>query len=344
MDKSWIRESRVSKTFEDGVIQFLDFTFANSIDGRIKCPYKNCNNAFRCDKDIVKEHMICDGLNIRYFSNIWIYHGELDSTQARLNNEQPVQVDDMHRMLRNAFGVLDDGGGEFDSVDLSGGGDDNNGSGDENIDGGNKENPNDDAETFYKLLKDAEQELYPGCKKFTKLSFIVRLFHIKCLYGLSDKSITVLLELFKEALPEEKAQETKCTVCGTSQWKEMADDANQSSLSIRKIPAKLFSPSPTTTNVSSHTPQTIIGHRNYSFETSPSVDHPEASSLVHHSASAEADIESQSGDVGAETHAPICPPEGGDAATGDGEHNSGGESGSSEYGHGGALVVTVAEP
>ena len=253
MDKSWIHESRVSKTFEDGVIQFLDFAFANSTDGRIKCPCKNCNNTFRRDKDIVKEHMICDGLDIGYFSNIWIYHGELDSTQARLNNEQPVQVDDMHGMLCNAFGVLDDSSSEFDGADLSGGGDDNNGGNDENIDGGNRENPNDDAETFYNLLKDAEQELYPGCKKFTKLSFIVRLFHIKCLYGLSDKSITVLLELFKEALPEgetlpksfyqtkkiisdlglgynkihacpndcilywkEKAQETKCTVCGTS--------------------------------------------------------------------------------------------------------------------------------
>ncbi|KAK1572067.1 hypothetical protein Q3G72_027154 [Acer saccharum] len=75
--------------------------------------------------------MICDGLDIGYFSNIWIYHGELDSTQARLNNEQPVQVDDMHGMLRNAFGVFDDGGGEFDGTDLSGGGDDNNGGNDE---------------------------------------------------------------------------------------------------------------------------------------------------------------------------------------------------------------------
>ncbi|KAK0591483.1 hypothetical protein LWI29_002721 [Acer saccharum] len=35
---------------------------------------------------------------------------------------------------------------------------------------------------------------------------------------------------------------------------------------------------------------------------------------------------------------------GGDAVAGDGEHNSGGESGSNEYGDGGALVVTVAEP
>ncbi|KAK0601149.1 hypothetical protein LWI29_021662 [Acer saccharum] len=60
--------------------------------------------------------MVCDGLDIGYFSNIWIYHDELDSTQAGLNNKQPVQVDDMHGMLRNALGVLDDGGNEFDGV------------------------------------------------------------------------------------------------------------------------------------------------------------------------------------------------------------------------------------
>ncbi|KAK1578760.1 hypothetical protein Q3G72_032943 [Acer saccharum] len=84
--------------------------------------------------------MICDGLDIGYFSNIWIYHGELDSTQARLNNEQPVQVDDMHGMLCNAFGVLDDSSSEFDGADLSGGGDDNNGGNDENIDGETKFN------------------------------------------------------------------------------------------------------------------------------------------------------------------------------------------------------------
>ncbi|KAK3218820.1 hypothetical protein Dsin_012790 [Dipteronia sinensis] len=277
MDKSWIHESRVSKTFEDGVTQFLDFAFANSTDGRIKCPCKNCNNAFRHVRNTVKEHMICDGLDIGYFSNIWIYHGELDSTQARLNNEQSVQTNDMHGMLHNAFGVLDDGDSEFDGVELSCGDHDNSSGGDENVNSGNREIPNDDAKTFYNLLKDAEQELYPGCKKFTKLSFIVRLFHIECLYGLSNKSITVLLKLFKDALPEgetlpksfyqtkktisdlglgyikihacpndcmlywkEKAQQTKCTVYGTSRWKETEDDANQSSLSDRKVLAKVL--------------------------------------------------------------------------------------------------------
>ncbi|KAI9193906.1 hypothetical protein LWI28_001182 [Acer negundo] len=199
MDKSRIHESRLSCTFEDGVTQFLDFAFVNNIDGRIKCPCKNCNNAFRHDRNIVEEHMIYDGLDIGYFSNKWIYNGELDSTQTRLNNDQSGQVDDMHGMLHNAFGVVDGGGGEFDGVDLGSLKNDNSGGGggDENDNGGDREILNDDAKRFYNLLKNVEQELYLGCKKFTKLSF-----HIKCLYGLSDKSITILLELFKEALPE----------------------------------------------------------------------------------------------------------------------------------------------
>ena len=62
--------------------------------------------------------------------------------------------------------------------------------------------PNHDAQTFYKLLEYAEQELYPRCKKFTKFSFIVCLFQIKCLNGLSDIAVTILLKLIKEALSE----------------------------------------------------------------------------------------------------------------------------------------------
>ncbi|KAK1572494.1 hypothetical protein Q3G72_033602 [Acer saccharum] len=83
--------------------------------------------------------MICDGIDIGYFSNKWIYHGELDSTRTRLNNDQSGQVDDMHGMLHNAFGVVDGSGGEFDGVDLSSPDNDNSGGGDENDNGGDSD-------------------------------------------------------------------------------------------------------------------------------------------------------------------------------------------------------------
>ncbi|KAK3222454.1 hypothetical protein Dsin_009479 [Dipteronia sinensis] len=195
MDRSWILKSRVSKTYEDGVTQFLDFAFANSIDGRLKCPCKNCNSTFRRDRNTVKEHMICDGLDIGYFSNKWIYHGELDSTQARLNTDQSVQVDDMHGMLHNAFGV-DIDGGKFDGVDLSGLDHDNNGSGDENDNGGDREIPNDDARRFYNLLKDAEQELYPGYPRNVRLGLASDGFNPFGTMSISHNTWSVVLMIY----------------------------------------------------------------------------------------------------------------------------------------------------
>ena len=77
---------------------------------------------------------------------------------------------------------------------------------------------NKNANKFYNLLREAEHELYPRCKKFTKLSFIIRLFHMKCLNGWSNKSFTMLLELLNEALPEGETlpsnyYETKKVLC-----------------------------------------------------------------------------------------------------------------------------------
>ncbi|WMV30540.1 hypothetical protein MTR67_023925 [Solanum verrucosum] len=62
--------------------------------------------------------------------------------------------------------------------------------------------PKEDAKKFYNLVEEASQELYPGCTGFSKLSFTLRLYLLKCLHGLSNESFTSLLELLKEAMPE----------------------------------------------------------------------------------------------------------------------------------------------
>ncbi|XP_039145579.1 uncharacterized protein LOC120282799 [Dioscorea cayenensis subsp. rotundata] len=122
------------------------------------------------------------------------------------------------------------------------------------------------SDNFYSLLKDAEVELYPGCKNFTKFSFAIYLFHIKCFNGWTNKSFNALLELLKLVLPEgntlprsyqemkkmisalslgyekihacpndcilfwkENANEDKCTKCGASRWKESLNDGKNDS-------------------------------------------------------------------------------------------------------------------
>ncbi|XP_027182187.1 uncharacterized protein LOC113780602 [Coffea eugenioides] len=62
--------------------------------------------------------------------------------------------------------------------------------------------PVSEAEKFYKLIDDSQQDLYRGCKNFSKLSFIIRLLHLKCLGKMSNKIFNMLVELLREAFPE----------------------------------------------------------------------------------------------------------------------------------------------
>jgi len=55
---------------------------------------------------------------------------------------------------------------------------------------------------FNSLKSDSEEELYPGCANFTRLSTILKLFSLKAKNGWIDKSFKELLELLKEMLLE----------------------------------------------------------------------------------------------------------------------------------------------
>jgi hypothetical protein len=53
-----------------------------------------------------------------------------------------------------------------------------------------------------RLLDEVNNELYPGCKEVTKISFIVMLFQIKCMDGISNSSLERILWLFFLVLPD----------------------------------------------------------------------------------------------------------------------------------------------
>jgi hypothetical protein len=120
------------------------------------------------------------------------------------------------------------------------------------------------AKTFFKLLKEAEKELCPGCTEATKVSFIVQLFQIKCMYGINNAALEAILNLFSIVLPKghcipdtmdkgqrvvrdlgldyvkihacendyvlvwkENAELDTCPICKESRWKNLDDGAEK---------------------------------------------------------------------------------------------------------------------
>ncbi|KAA0040432.1 transposase [Cucumis melo var. makuwa] len=129
-----------------------------------------------------------------------------------------------------------------------------------------------DPSGFEKLLNDAEKSLYEGCKKFTKLSTLVKLYNLKVRHGWSNISFSELLKALKDILSspndlptsmyeakkmlgalgmeyekihacpndcclyrKEYANAIVCPECGESRWK-YGKDANKK----KKIPAKII--------------------------------------------------------------------------------------------------------
>nr|XP_033511201.1 uncharacterized protein LOC117275962 [Nicotiana tomentosiformis] len=182
MDKTGMRcNNRLSDVYLKGVEDFLQFAFKHTeLEGEISCPCKKCNNIFHKIRDEVKEHLIIFGIVKEYTR--WLFHGEFAPKEQITNNNEARQEEVRKEQGEDIFEMIYDATGP-DIMNYSGGVD-----------------PSEPASKFSKLLEDAAQQLYPGCEKFSKLSLIVELFQIKCLYGLSDKATDCIMKLIKRTL------------------------------------------------------------------------------------------------------------------------------------------------
>ncbi|KAL4347510.1 hypothetical protein GQ457_17G000020 [Hibiscus cannabinus] len=193
MDKTWINlRSRASEEYIRGVTNFLNFAFERTEDGKIWCPCVNCVNTYRVSRRDAFDHLICDGFLKGYVR--WIFHGErCDGSipPTPTNVEEREFEHDIHNILHDMMAerVMNNDERHGQSVDPSTKLGDHN----HRLQG----------DKFYGLLKDSEVPLYPNCKKFSKLSFIIYLFHIKCFNGWTNKSFNSLLEVLKLALPDD---------------------------------------------------------------------------------------------------------------------------------------------
>ncbi|GMJ10414.1 hypothetical protein HRI_004710600 [Hibiscus trionum] len=203
MDRSWMNLPRVSTDYRNGVQPFLNFSFANaSEENKILCPCKKCANINWYTCEVVHEHLIVTGFVPGYRK--WVFHGELtprrDSSMSNPSyppnsHRRSLREDDMEGMLRNAFNMhdyhqsvgeddCDIGFNDFTEMGRS----------------GCVQEPNGEAENFYNLLNEMSEPLYEG-SKYSKLSFSIRLFHLKCLGGWTGNSFTQLLEFLNEMFP-----------------------------------------------------------------------------------------------------------------------------------------------
>lgn len=265
MDKTWLNiRNRNDPSYLKGADEFVKFAASNRKNSsEIICPCNKCRNMRFVKKDDVIEHIVVDGFLEGY--TCWIFHGE--SMSSTITNNQSPTGDEMQDMLHDAFGVptmniVSDWAGEARAEASS---------------TNTRQGLDDNTQNFFNLLKEAECELYPGCKKYSKLSFVVRLLHLKCLDGWSNKSFTMLLELLKDSYPEGETlpksfddaknlikdlgldhikihacpndcmiywKETQgmkeCTYCKTPRYKQFSSESPDVNSTQSKIPAKVF--------------------------------------------------------------------------------------------------------
>ena len=193
IDKSWINKPQTSIEYLEGLKKFIKFAFERkAIEDKITCPCPSCGFRRLQTENVVFDHLICKPFPKNY--KTWVLHGESNeevlidaSSSSPLIQEATIPQDSMVDMINDAFPFYMPHSNEPNALNEEAIGD-----------GVFNEMPN-DATHIQELLKDGSQELYEGCKKYTKLSFIVKLYHIKCLCRISDKAMTMIIELLRDA-------------------------------------------------------------------------------------------------------------------------------------------------
>ena len=175
----WIGLPRYSEEYTRGIRSFIENAFPIFGKGdEMQCPCKNCMNRKWHRQDVVYDHLICSGPSSIHVK--WIC--DISSSKNRSRNESMGNETGMD--FGDNLGAMFRGTGmKFDNV------------------GESEDLPNGEAKRFYGHVKEGKQPLYPGCTNFSRLSFMIRLYYLKCVHGISESAFSDLLKLIKEAFP-----------------------------------------------------------------------------------------------------------------------------------------------
>jgi len=183
MDRTWIRATRFSDKFTDGVDQFMSYVRDRfNADDVILCPCRHCLNQSSLSQKDVHNHVYLYGWSATYTR--WVHHGEAfdaeiieiaedadepDHLGDVVNEDEADNEDDLGtvEMLADLYTAVEEDG----------------------------EQP-----MFVKVLEDAKRALCPG-SVHSRFSFLVRLLHIKSFYRISNTAISVILKLLARSFP-----------------------------------------------------------------------------------------------------------------------------------------------
>ncbi|CAL9018746.1 unnamed protein product [Prunus brigantina] len=131
--------------------------------GLADCESKEGNRLFSGSSARKSDHLYFNGVDQSYKN--WTFHGE--PWEATTNASRNVEEDDGHSrysFVSEEIDMDDNDFGDFGS----------------------------DPYEFANVIGDGDQPVYPGCRKYTKLSALVKLYHLKAKHGMSEvsKSLT----------------------------------------------------------------------------------------------------------------------------------------------------------
>ncbi|XP_062080223.1 uncharacterized protein LOC133784977 [Humulus lupulus] len=193
MDKDWIwSNNKLSMEYTNGVSNFITLACGHLNDeNKTRCPCTQCVNFYYYELETIERHLWVNGFSKSYTN--WVFHGE-DKTSSSFNvdelesdiNEDSVDSEDDDDMIEAIQDVA--GGINFETYQ------------DEEI---AEEESHYEPTKFKELFEEVKKELYPGCSKFSSLTFLVKMMHIKVLNKLSNKAFDMILNMFREVLPND---------------------------------------------------------------------------------------------------------------------------------------------
>ena len=176
MDKSWMTlgrttNGRMSPQYFQGVDSFINFAkVVVDKNGNIQWPCLNCLNIYRQTLGVVQVHLLQLGIMQNYTK--WYEHEEpRESNNEMLDTDRTCGIDAL---------VEDRIRGQY--IDMT-------------QDEAQYKTKEEKVCNFDKLLDDTKREVYPSCKDYTLLKFIIEMMNIKVMTNLTNKKLDMILNL-----------------------------------------------------------------------------------------------------------------------------------------------------